>query len=353
LSSELKHTARIGKGEAVALDNDSEFDIDISSVGHLTLPQLATELVEECLNDIYLAISYRGNDVLRAFPNSNILPGAEGWIFVTLTGGVPQITLTAKISRGLYRAGQDKDDAIATARRIVEAYGFEILSTRFANDEGIEDVLELDVRPDTDVTLLQTAYLQCIVSDCTEILSPHSPVSIIGAVLSGHADRLIGVRENSCFDVKRTYYDRENDLSRHDFACDVAAFANSPAGGLILLGAQTKETPEGDVVSSLPGCQRDLGAQESYQRIIENLIAPPITGLSYFVAPHRDDREIFMVFIPPQAPAALPFIVKGGVRSNGNYSSSMFSVPIRHLDCNIPALLSEVQRYLAVGQPRS
>lgn len=77
------------------------------------------------------------------------------------------------------------------------------------------------------------------------------------------------------------------------------------------------------------------------------MIAPEITGLSYHIAPHRNDREIFMVFIPPQPPPVLPFIVKGGIINTDKYTTSLFAVPIRQQDSNVSARLTDIQRYLA------
>lgn len=351
LDREPRCKVRIGVGEAIAPHNDTDFEIDIYSVADLTLPQLINDYAKGGYDDIDLAVSYRANDILAAYPNSNIVLDARGWIFVRLSNGSAQIGLNARISQGWNAVESERDEAIEIARRIVELYGFDILSTSFASDDFLADVLELYVRPSKDITLIQAAYLQCIIKDCTVALSQYSPVSIIQAVLNGHADRLIGVRENSCFDAKLKHYDRSNDLSRLSFASDVAAFANSPGGGLLLLGAKVTNSHEGDIVTSVPGCERDPGAQASYQSTVDNLIAPRVAGLSYYVAPHRNDHEIFMIFVPPQPPSALPFIVKGGVINNGKYTSSMFSVPIRQQDCNISARLYDVQRYLSDRLP--
>ncbi|WP_157931785.1 helix-turn-helix domain-containing protein [Mycobacteroides abscessus] len=345
---EPRRIINLGKGEAVARYNDIDFEINIDAIAHLTLPELTKELTREGDKGIFLTIWYSEDELFNAYPNSNLLIDSGGLIFVKLERGESQILLSSKIAGGRYRESKGRNEAIEAAQRVAQSYGFEVVSTKSYADE-----LELSLRPTPEATLLQAAHLQSVIADCTRIVSPHSPVSIVQAVLNGQAERLIGVHESNCLDAKLKHYDRRNDLSRFQFACDVAAFANSSTGGLILIGAQVKKVRGADIISSIPGCKSEPGSRQAYQSIVDQHIAPEISGLSYHVSHHRNDREMFMIFVPPQPPSTLPFIVKGGIFSNGKYTASMFSIPIRQQDCNVSTRLIDVQRYIAELKPKS
>ncbi|MEU2154075.1 ATP-binding protein [Streptomyces sp. NPDC019396] len=138
---------------------------------------------------------------------------------------------------------------------------------------------------------------------------------------------LVGLYENQWLEVKSQPYDLNKHADRIELAKDVAQFANSPEGGLLVMGARTKDKGFGDRVERLTPLSVLPKIEERYRKAIDQRVFPPITGLD-IVRVAMAKGEIIYVHVPPQAAAYRPFIVEGAV-ADGSAFENFFMIPQR------------------------
>ncbi|MFF3276343.1 helix-turn-helix domain-containing protein [Streptomyces chrestomyceticus] len=180
-----------------------------------------------------------------------------------------------------------------------------------------------------------------------------TPAEVLHAVRHGLIDILKGeLREGECFDAKE-FLDLSQNSAKVEFAKDVAQFANSTDGGLLLVGARTKKLEGGEEVFSklaplnknprLTGSPAKLA--QAARDVADRYIYPAVSGISIEVIRFRDE-EVLIVYIPPQASQLKPFIVHGETVS-GKHFGEFFSIPMRRGDSNLPVTPKELHRLLS------
>jgi hypothetical protein len=184
---------------------------------------------------------------------------------------------------------------------------------------------------------LNLTMAHCIeVAHCLESLlryrdmDPQTPAGVMALLLTKQVSFLIGRPESDWLEAKRSY-GISDQLQKHEFACDVASFANTPSGGLILIGAKTEKDQRGrDIITSLTPCRAGSINVQTYQQAVTDRVIPEIEGLSFDVI-EVTGGDLLAVQIPKQEEARMPFIVKGGViDSNASkIRTTSFSVPVR------------------------
>ncbi|MEU5411233.1 AlbA family DNA-binding domain-containing protein [Streptomyces clavifer] len=176
---------------------------------------------------------------------------------------------------------------------------------------------------------------------------------ILHAVRHGLVDVLAGeLQEGECFDAKE-FLDLTENSAKVEFAKDVAQFANSADGGLLLIGVKTRKMEGGvevfaklaplDKNPRLSGSPAKLA--QAARDVVDRYIYPPVSGISVEVIRLRDG-EMISVYIPPQALQLKPFIVHGETVS-GKHFGEFFSIPVRRGDSNLPVTPKEIHRLLA------
>ncbi|MFB8007463.1 helix-turn-helix domain-containing protein [Nocardia sp. NPDC056000] len=226
------------------------------------------------------------------------------------------------------------------------ARGMTCIETKFYADSSDGASCELTVLPSNDITVRDMAFM---VSQMRDIVMNEpfsaSPAKMFFAIESSETQFLLGTVESEALDAKDSHYPKQ-DRSRIDIASDVAAFANSAKGGLIVIGARTVKDLHGrDFLAEVNGCPIDIGARDRYMRAIEALVYPEIMGIKMCRTPAALG-EIFAILIPEQLPDRIPFIVRGAVKTEGRMSSALFQVPVRQGDCNVPARIEDIHRRL-------
>jgi hypothetical protein len=123
---------------------------------------------------------------------------------------------------------------------------------------------------------------------------------VAALVSSGNAELLVDIYENEWLDAKSDPYRVEDARGRYELAKDVAAFANS-TGGLILVGAKTKHTPEGDRIRKINECRlRDVPIT-NYRKIIESQIYPPVEGVAVStIEGSTPETGVVLIEVPEQ-----------------------------------------------------
>jgi hypothetical protein len=123
---------------------------------------------------------------------------------------------------------------------------------------------------------------------------------------------LLGQVESEVLDAKRDPYPLATAIGCHKFATDVAAFANSPNGGVIVIGAATRPNPAGqDTIVAVDGIHSSR--RPNIQQMIDVLkarVTPAIRGLRIWEI-DAPKNPILIVNIPRQDVAVQPFLVRG------------------------------------------
>ncbi|MGW4750651.1 AlbA family DNA-binding domain-containing protein, partial [Streptomyces sp. NPDC004290] len=191
-------------------------------------------------------------------------------------------------------------------------------------------VIECDLH---DLGMSFQSIFDCLdaIARLVDIENPKRAVSAqtaFRALQGGVPELLIGLRENEWLEVKSQPYDLTIHSGRIELAKDVAQFANSPDGGLLVIGARTKDMGAGDVIQKITPLVNQPKIEERYRKAIDQRVYPPISGMKVELTQAARGSVLF-IYIPPQAPTARPFIVEGAVESGEHYSN-FFMIPQRH-----------------------
>lgn len=127
-----------------------------------------------------------------------------------------------------------------------------------------------------------------------------------------------GQPETEWLEAKGAPYDHlERDLGenwRLELAKDVAAFANSPGGGLIVLGLVTKNRGDGDVIEGHKEFDLSRVEASTYRGHIAQLVYPRVEGFEVRrIKGTKKDQGMAILVIPPQPEGSRPFLVQGTI----------------------------------------
>jgi hypothetical protein len=101
----------------------------------------------------------------------------------------------------------------------------------------------------------------------------------VGLLRTGFAQSLVDQAEGQWFDAKREPYRLDDTLQKFELAKDVAAFANTVNGGIIVVGARTRRLHDEDVVQAITEIPLHLVNRGSYRHIIADRVHPQVEGL--------------------------------------------------------------------------
>jgi hypothetical protein len=170
-------------------------------------------------------------------------------------------------------------------------------------------------------------------------------------VRAARVDVLLGQPESAWLDAKREPYTLATDAARWEVAKDVVAFANTGAAALILLGVETKKTPNGDVLAS-PRPFEIAGIDVvALRAVLRERITPAIPDLDVGVVEARAGTGYGYgwIFIPSQPAELEPFIVAGALLGT-NWRGAHMSIPIRTGEDTVYLDPAAVHSMLAAGR---
>jgi hypothetical protein len=173
--------------------------------------------------------------------------------------------------------------------------------------------------------------------------------SAVDLVRTGRAAALVGVQEGPWLDGKRSPYRLEIESQRWELAKDVASFANSETGGLIVTGARTTSSRDGDMVQSVTEFELNLMVPGRYRRILAARIHPRVEGLEVGTVASSGTRGVGYIFIPPQREELKPFVVSGMVVS-GEVRGTHVCIPVRDGEDTRYAEGTEIHALLQAGR---
>lgn len=205
----------------------------------------------------------------------------------------------------------------------------------------------------TDLTLPELLHLR---NDLTLAAihshrAPTSPRQAVEILRLGGANRLIGMRESDWLDAKRPPYELRGDGKdewKLELALDASSFANSDRGGLIIVGAATKNIGGSDVLVKLHPIPPNPGRAQRYHDVLSSKVAPLIDGLQIESHEH-EGGELLTIFVPPQREDLKPFVTDGGISRLG-HAGRLFSVVRRRGEGTSVASVNEIQAQLAAGK---
>ncbi|MGW5256512.1 AlbA family DNA-binding domain-containing protein [Streptomyces sp. NPDC004012] len=155
-----------------------------------------------------------------------------------------------------------------------------------------------------------------------------SAIDALEALKNGEIWRFIGLHENEWLEVKSQLPDLSKSAGKFTLAKDVAQFANSRLGGLLVYGMFTKNKGNGDEVCRIVPISVDERLKKSIEAVLRNQIYPAIANL-HIGSVSIDGGNLLYFHVPAQSDPAKPFIVEGaGIVELGK--GSVFAVPIRN-----------------------
>lgn len=176
-----------------------------------------------------------------------------------------------------------------------------------------------------------------------------NPESIYPLAKAGHLRVLIGQPESDWLDAKSQGYDLDQEGKRLELARDVAAFANSERGGLILIGATTRRVQDRDVIRKVASVPLASIRSRRYRAVIDARVVPTIENLEIRLHPESHDHGFLVIRIPRQAEELKPFLVHGAV-AGGAVEGSYVSIVRRRGEDNVPVSAVGVHSMLVAGR---
>ncbi|MGW0764470.1 AlbA family DNA-binding domain-containing protein [Streptomyces sp. NPDC002676] len=168
------------------------------------------------------------------------------------------------------------------------------------------------------------------------------------ALCEGRPEALLGLEESGWLDVKSGPYQLDKPSGKEELAKDVAGFANTSTGGLVLIGFGTKQADSVETVSTLVPVPRNQVDVDRYRKVIDERVVPVVRDLSVHWLDCGGGKGILVIDIPKQPANSLPFVIPGPTSPDSRLKKTV-AVPMRRGD-RIPQLpIEELQRLLAAG----
>jgi hypothetical protein len=167
----------------------------------------------------------------------------------------------------------------------------------------------------------------------------------------GEFDALIGAVETGEIDFKRSPYRLDEPPQAFELAKDVSALANAPAGGILVVGFQTRAFEESglDTVETVHPFPRTMFDRERWVGKVYQLVYPTVVGLDAIFKPSQADGDqgVAVVVVPAQSPDARYFVVAKEFASEDGAPGWMLGISVRSADRNRPLGLQEIHGLLS------
>jgi hypothetical protein len=179
-------------------------------------------------------------------------------------------------------------------------------------------------------------------------LSAQTAVDLIKA---GRLDVLPGQPESTWLDAKREPYKLGTDAEGWELAKDVAAFANTGADALIVLGIETEKSPNGDVLDALRAFRLASMDVVAVRAILRERLTPDVPDIDVGVIASAQSPEYGYgwIFIPAQPLELQPFMVAGALLGT-KWHGAHISIPVRSGEDTVHADAAAVHTMLAAGR---
>lgn len=178
-----------------------------------------------------------------------------------------------------------------------------------------------------------------------------TPYLALRMVQLGQLSALLGLQESEWLEVKSAPYDLKADSQQTwklELAKDVAQFANSEIGGLLVIGLHTKRINGIDTIDRVTPFPSTESRLQSYRDVIKHRIHPPISGLQLDAVAYEKMSFIY-IFVPIQKEENKPYLITGAV-IDGRYENLGITIVRRQGDASIPVTAHELHSMIAAGR---
>lgn len=176
-----------------------------------------------------------------------------------------------------------------------------------------------------------------------------TPESVVDLIVAQRPELLIGQPESDWLEVKGKPYDLKNELEALELAKDISAFANVPAGGVLIVGFSRKKVEGQDHLKGVVLQPVRAIDPRKHRQALERLILPPPEGLQVEAIETEEGKGILMIRVPPQPAALQPFLVTGAV-VEGKVLGSHFALYVRRDEHCEPASPAVIHGQLLAGK---
>lgn len=168
----------------------------------------------------------------------------------------------------------------------------------------------------------------------------------LAALRAGNPGALLGQRECSWLDAKEGIYQLNDPIKAEELAKDVACMANR-AGGLLVVGIQTRKEHEGEVLDRVSPVPRDLVHLARHHEVVESRVLPPPLGVEIEWLEHDSTTGLLYIHVPEQPPGRLLHAVV--IPQKYRKGPPTIAVPIRVGDRTRWMEPHEIQQLLVQG----
>jgi hypothetical protein len=170
---------------------------------------------------------------------------------------------------------------------------------------------------------------------------------------AGDFDALIGAAETGEIDFKRDPYRVDQPREAFELAKDVAALANTPTGGLLVVGfkARKLEGSDREIVETVHVFARARFDRDAWIDSAQQRIHPTVVGLDATFKPSRNDadRGAVVVVVPAQVAESRYFLVATEFVSDDGAPGWLVGVSVRSSDRNRPLGIAEIHALMTRG----
>jgi hypothetical protein len=195
------------------------------------------------------------------------------------------------------------------------------------------DISKLDVQFEiskTGVSISDAALVAAQVHDLLgqALRGARTQVETASALQRKQLAMLVGQPESEWMEVKAAPYRLDTDRGKLELAKDVAAFANRPEGGVIVLGLETRKNGGKDVIRRVRLFDLALIDVSRYRNILNQYVFPPVSQMEIKALPVHGNKGFAFIRVPPQPPESKPLLVIGHL-VEGRRSTTYLSLPVR------------------------
>ncbi|MFD7645079.1 RNA-binding domain-containing protein [Kitasatospora sp. NPDC059795] len=170
------------------------------------------------------------------------------------------------------------------------------------------------------------------------------------ALYANDPSALLGLLECRWLDAKGAPYELKNPSAVEELAKDVASFANSTGGGVIVLGIGTRLENGQEILDRLMPFDRSSVDLDRMRKLLRERITPAPRNVSIEWIEHGGPGQgIAFIDVPPQTAGNLPYVVAAPNGKPGQVNPFTVAVPVRESDGTHWLPRTEVQRLLALG----
>ncbi|KOU92409.1 hypothetical protein ADK92_27890 [Streptomyces sp. XY533] len=169
------------------------------------------------------------------------------------------------------------------------------------------------------------------------------------ALSAGDLEALIGLEECGWMDVKSGPYVLDKGAHhKEELVKDVAAFANTSTGGLLIIGFKTRTANAVETISEVTPVPRALVSTDTYRKLIDERVFPQVQDLELTWIDRSEGKGVLSIDIPAQPAAARPFVIPAPTGKDEK-SATGLAVPVRRGDRTVFWSGPEAHRRLSAG----